>query len=332
MVIRTAVIGTGNMGRNHARVYSKLAGSELVAIADVSDDSKSLAARFGCSYYSDYIEMLDSEKIDALSISVPTSLHRNVAIECLKRGVHVLIEKPIASTVEEAEEIIAAAVERGAILMVGHIERFNPAVQRLKEIIDEKIGTPTSIIARRVGIFPPQIKDANVIIDLAVHDIDIFNYLLGERPIEVFAKSGDALKSGREDHAIITLSYDETDCVVQVNWITPVKVREIAVTGTKGYAELNYITQELRVFESSVEKSYDSFGDFVLSFGTPRETVLNVDRVEPLRSEIAHFIDCVENKTAPLVTGEDGLYALLTATKAIESSKVGAPVKMGGER
>ncbi len=330
-MIRTAVIGTGNMGRNHVRVYSKLEGSELVAIADVSDEAKSLAAKFGCSFYSNYLEMLDSEDLDAVSISVPTSLHRDVAIDCINRGVHVLIEKPIASTVEEASEIISAAKDRGLVLMVGHIERFNPAVQRLKDVMDEKIGKPTSIIARRVGIFPPQIKDANVIIDLAVHDIDIFNYLLGSRPREVFAKSGDALKSGREDHAVITLSYEETDCVVQVNWITPVKVRALAVTGTKGYGELSYVTQKLHFFEGSGENSYNDFEDLLL-VGTPKETEVNVDLVEPLVSELSHFIDCVENKTEPIVTGEDGLSALFIAIKAIESDNRGVPVRLEGAR
>jgi UDP-N-acetylglucosamine 3-dehydrogenase len=328
-MLNTAVIGTGSMGKNHARVYSELSESNLVAIAEVSEEGKDIAKRFKCKHYTDYVEMLNSEDIDALSICVPTSLHKSVSLNCIDEGKHILIEKPIAARVEDAKEILEAARKREIIVTVGHIERFNPAVQKLKEVIEEKLGDTTSIIARRVGIFPPQIKDANVITDLAVHDIDVFNYLLGKQPKEVYVKSGDALKSGREDHAIITLSYEGTDCVVQVNWITPVKVRELAVTGTKGYAELNYITQELRIFETSYEKGYDSFGDFILKFGAPNEITVEVDKVEPLKSELSHFLECIKKQKEPLVTAEDGLTALYIATKAVESYESGKPIKLG---
>jgi UDP-N-acetylglucosamine 3-dehydrogenase len=327
-MLRTAVIGTGNMGENHVRVYDELEDAELVAIAEISKKGGELAKKYGCRHYRGYQEMIDSEDLDAISICVPTSIHSEVALACIEKGIHILVEKPIASTIEEGEEIQRKAAEKGVILTVGHIERFNPAVQRLKDIIDKKIGSPTSIIARRVGIFPPQIKEANVITDLAVHDIDIFNYLLGKSPKEIYAKSGMALERGREDHAIIILSYENTDCLIQVNWITPVKVRELAVTGTKGYAELNYITQDLRVFENTFEKSHDTFGDFVLKFGNPKEVTINVSKMEPLTAELKHFLDCVENGKTPIVTGADGLSALHIATKAIESYRKGKPLKL----
>jgi UDP-N-acetylglucosamine 3-dehydrogenase len=272
--------------------------------------------------------MLDSEEIDAISICVPTALHKTVALDSIEHGKNILIEKPIAASVEEANQILDVALEKKILLMVGHIERFNPAIQRLKEVMDQELGTPTSIIARRVGVFPPQIKHANVILDLAVHDIDIFNYLIGTTPEKVYAKAGDALNSGRKDHSIIFLEYGNTTCVVQVNWLTPVKVRELSVTGSNGYAELNYITQELRVFKSNYEKTYDSFGDFVLKFGTPSEIMANVSKVEPLKAELIHFLDCLKEKKAPIITGKDGLSALLVATKAIESYRSGNPVKL----
>jgi UDP-N-acetylglucosamine 3-dehydrogenase len=327
-MIKTAVIGTGNMGKNHARVYSELKTASLVAIAEPSEEGEDIAGRHKCSYYPDYKEMLDSEEIDAISICVPTSLHKTVAVDCVNMGKHILVEKPIAKTVLEAEEILRAAKKKGILLTVGHIERFNPAVQKLKEILENKIGEPTNIISRRVGVFPPQIKDSNVILDLAVHDIDIFNYIIDGKPGEVFGKAGDALDSGREDHATILLTYGETTCVIQVNWITPVKVREVAITGTKGYADLNYITQELRVFEINYEKTYDSFGDFVLKFGAPNEVMANVSKVEPLRAELEHFIECVRKNEKPVVSGEDGIIALKIAIKTIESFKSGKPVKL----
>jgi UDP-N-acetylglucosamine 3-dehydrogenase len=327
-MIKTAVIGTGNMGKNHARVYSELNGASLVAIAESSKAGEELAKRFNCSYYVDYNDMLDSEEIDAISICVPTSLHKTVALDCIKNEKNILIEKPIATTVKEADEILVAAEKKKIILTVGHIERFNPAVKRLKEGMEKELGTPTSIIARRVGVFPPQIKHANVILDLAVHDIDIFNYLIGTSPEEVFAKAGDALNSGREDHAIIFLRYGEAICVVQVNWLTPVKVRELSVTGATGYAELNYITQDLRIFKSNYERKYDSFGEFMLKFGTPNEIMASVSKVEPLKVELTHFLDCIKNNKEPRVTGADGRLALLIAAKAIESFHEGTPVKL----
>jgi UDP-N-acetylglucosamine 3-dehydrogenase len=329
-MINVAVIGVGNMGRNHARVYMEIDDANLVSVSDTSKKVlNEFSSKFDCPAYRDYREMLRKEKVDAVSIVAPTGLHKKIALDCLDAGKHLLIEKPIADTFENALTVIDSARKKNLILMVGHIERFNPAISRLKELmLRKKLGDITSIVAKRVGIFPPQIKDANVIIDLAVHDIDVFNYLLGMRPVKVFARAGDAFKSGREDHAIITLSYGQATCVVQVNWITPVKVRELSVTGTKGYAEINYITQELRVFESNYERTYDTFGDFVVKFGNPKEINIDVEKREPLRMELEHFIQCVREGKEPIVTGEDALTALLVSEKAIESFTKGKIVEI----
>jgi len=320
-MIKAAVIGVGSMGKNHARVYRELSGASLVAASDTNKSALAeVSSRFGCKAYTDYTEMLRKEEIDAVSIAVPTRMHSDIALDCIEAGKHVLVEKPIADSEASARKMINAAAKAGVVLTVGHIERFNPAVSKLKKLMTEgKFGDVTSIMARRVGVFPPRIKDANVFLDLAVHDIDIFNHLLGERPREVYAKSGHALNSGREDHAIIALTYGETTCVVQVNWLTPVKIRELAVTGTKGYGELNYITQELKVFESNYETTYDSFGDFVVKFGSPREVVVEVEKTEPLKAELSHFIQCSMGRKEPAVTGEDALATLAISKKAIES-------------
>jgi UDP-N-acetylglucosamine 3-dehydrogenase len=329
-MIKVAVIGVGSMGKNHARVYYELSNVKLVAVSDLdSSNLREISSKFSCKGYRDYKEMLREVDIDAVSIAVPTKLHKELTLNSIAEGKHILVEKPIADTKENALKMIGAAKRKGVVLAIGHVERYNPGVTKLKEIIEEgKLGEITSIMARRVGGFPPQIKDANVILDLAVHDIDIINYLLEARPKEVYAKSGDALKSGREDHAIINLVYEDVACVVQVNWITPVKVRELLVTGTKGYAELNYITQELRVFESSYEKSYDSFGDFVVKFGSPKEVEVKVHKKEPLKAELESFIDCIKNNKEPLIKGEDALHSLEISNKAIESYKKGTVIKI----
>lgn len=320
-MVNVAVIGIGSMGRNHARVYSELGSANLVAISDIDESGRKIAQKFGCKFYRDYGEML-GEDIDAVSIAVPTKLHKNIALDCIRAEKHVLIEKPIADNLKNAEDIIKAAEKEGVILTVGHIERFNPAVQKLKELIDrKKLGKITSIIAKRVGIFPPQIKDANVFLDLAVHDIDVFNYLLDACPRTIYSKAGKALNKGREDNAVILLDYESAACLVHVNWITPVKIRTLAATGTKGYAELNYISQDLVVYESIYERTYDSFGDFVIKFGTPKEVKVGISKEEPLKIELKHFLSCIEKKKEPLVTGRSALLALKLSLGALQSYK-----------
>ena len=315
--INIAVIGAGNMGRHHARNYYELETAELIAIADADESKKELAEKFGCKFYKDYKEMLEKEKIDAVSIAVPTKFHKQVAFDVIKKGKHILLEKPIADNIQDAEEIIKEAKAYKIKLMIGHIERFNPAVQKLKELIDVgKLGQISSIIARRVGLFIPQIQNVNVILDLAVHDIDVINYLVGMEPKIVHKNSGEALSSlnGVDDYAELFLKYDQgISGFIQVNWITPIKIRNLSVTGTKGYAELNYITQELVVHESNYNPAYQDFKDFVVKFGTPNEIKLNIKIEEPLKLELKHFIDCILENKEPLVSGEDGLSALRVA-------------------
>jgi UDP-N-acetylglucosamine 3-dehydrogenase len=203
--------------------------------------------------------------------------------------------------------------------MVGHIERFNPAVTKLKEIVKQgQLGDITSIICRRVGVAPPTIKDAGVIIDLSVHDIDICNYLLDKTSDNLFAAGGSALINEREDYATIFLTYGMTNVVIQSNWITPIKIRTLNITGTKGYAELDYVNQRLHIYQAKVDSFYDDYGDFVLKFGTPATYEVEILKQEPLKLELEHFVNCVKNHQKPLVTGEDGLTALLVALDAQE--------------
>lgn len=310
--LRAAVIGTGNMGKFHVRNYLEMEDTTLVAIADLNEETGTkLSKEAGCKYYKDYKEMIEKEKPDLVSIAVPTKYHTEVAIYCLSHKIPTILEKPIADTVENAKKIVAASKKSKTLLTIGHIERFNPAVIKLKEIIDSgKLGQISSIIARRVGVSPPQIKDADVIIDLAVHDIDIINYLLEKLPDKVTVNSGKSIIDNRNDFADIFLRYGNTSAMVQVNWITPVKIRKLNVTGSKGYAELDYITQELTMFESNYNKEVDNYGDLVIKFGTPTKIELRVQKEQPLRREILSFIDNIKNKTEPLVTKEQAIQVL----------------------
>jgi UDP-N-acetylglucosamine 3-dehydrogenase len=328
--LNAAVIGVGNMGRYHARTYSNLKSVNLIAVSDIDGKvGKKVAKDFNCKYYEDYKEMLGRENINAVSVTVPTKSHKKVALDVIRARKHLLIEKPIAASAKEAKEIIKDAKRAQVKLAVGHIERFNPAVQELKKLFKrQELGEIISIIVRRIGMFPPQIKDANVIIDLAVHDIDILSYLLNQQPTEVFVKGRKTLTNQREDSAEIFLSYNGISGFIQVNWITPVKIRILSVNGSKGYAELNYITQKLELYESKYKKTVDNFGEFVVKFGEPVKKEIKINKKEPLVCELDSFIKCIKENKKPEVTGEDGLKALMIAEKAIESLKHNKIIKL----
>ena len=172
--VNVGVIGVGAMGENHVRVYHKMEEANLIAISDVNERAlKRIEKKYETTGYTDYNELLENPEIEAVSICVPTTFHHSVVMEAIKNKKHVLVEKPIAFTLEEAEEMIAAAKEAGVILATGHVERFNPAVQKAKELVDDGvIGDIVSAFAKRVGPLPPRIKNVGVAIDLAIHDLD----------------------------------------------------------------------------------------------------------------------------------------------------------------
>lgn len=322
-MIGVAVIGYGTMGKNHARVYDELDSSQLVAVVDTNPELAQKAAnRFGCQSFSTITAILNNPTISAVSVAVSTNHHAEITLACLKAGKHVLVEKPIAATVVQAKRMIRIAKKANLILTVGHIERFNPAVQTLYRLIqDGRLGDITSLVTKRVGGFPPQIKDANVIIDLAVHDIDICNFLLSQQPNKVICYKNRVHIKNREDSAELFLHYRHASAFIQVNWITPVKIRHLAVTGTKGYCELNYVTQKLTLYETNFEKKVttfqEGFSNFIMTFGEPEKTEVQVDSREPLKEELRHFIKAIESgDSSALVSPEDGLAALTTALTA----------------
>jgi len=324
--IKTAVIGVGNMGVYHTRVYSQLNNTDLIAVADTNETvGIKIAQKFNCRYYKDYNKLLKEENIDAVSIAVPSKLHKRVALDVIGHGKHLLIEKPIAINSRDAKEIIIMAQKRKVILMIGHIERFNPAVQKLKEMIKAgNLGSIISIIARRVGISAPQINDSNIMIDLAIHDIDILNYLLNGHATEVFVKGRTVLTSQKNDSIEMMLSYDKVIGFIQADWITPIKIRNLSVTGSNGYIELNYITQTLNLYQSKYIRRLDGF----IKFGEPITERIKIQKKEPLLCELKAFMRCIIEKTQPLTTGEDGLKALIIAEKALKSLEYNKIIKI----
>src|SRR3989338_1647223 len=321
-MIKAAVIGIGNMGRHHARIYFELPNTELVAICDINEKiGLEMANKYKCTYYKEYSDMIEKENIDIVTIAVPTKLHKKVTIDCLNKVSNILLEKPIAESVEDAKEIINFSREKKAKIMIGHLERFNPVVIKLKEIIQsEELGEIITIVSRRVGLPTPQIKDASVIVDLAIHDLDIFNFLFQRKPTAIYSLIGNKIKSSKEDHAYILLKFDTFNAFLQVNWLTPVKIRNLSVTGSKGYAEINYITQELKLYKNNTAIEYDSFGDFVIKFGNPLELDIHITKEEPLKKEIVTFLDCIEKNKKITNSINDTLEALELALKIRNSN------------
>src|SRR3972149_1756318 len=325
--IKAAVIGVGNMGRHHARVYQELPNVDLVGVADLDEKiGKALAQKHSTKYFKDYKKLLSETKPDLVSICVPTRWHHLVTLDALGFGSHVLVEKPIAATLKEAEEMIAAAEKAEVKLTVGHIERFNPVILKLKELIDEgKLGSIISIMARRTNIVPNRIRDANVILDIGVHDIDLLNFLLDRRPLTVHAYGGRAVLRKHEDYADILLEYPKDKAGfkvtghIQTNWVTPVKIRKINVTGTKGYAVANLITQDLIIFDTNYTSEFDDFEDYIGKFKESSGKKIVVTVVEPLKKQLESFTNAVLGDYEPLVKPLEAFDALRIANLATKN-------------
>ncbi len=310
-MIRAGVIGVGAMGQHHVRIYSEMENVELVGISDVSESRvNELAQQYKTRGFTDYNELLE-QNLDAISLVVPTTLHMPIGLDVIKSGANLLVEKPIADTLENAEKLTDAADDAGVKLMVGHIERFNPAVTKLKQIIDSGLlGKIVSISARRVGPYNPRIRDVGVILDIGVHDIDVISYLYGKKVNEVYSIAGADIHSF-EDHAAIILRYDDVfSGIVETNWLTPHKVRKLTVIGVDGVAYLDYIDQTVELHD----------GEWI------RKAKVEMD--EPLKKELMHFIDAISNGKEPSPSGEDGTHALKVAMAAIESYENGKSVKI----
>lgn len=323
MSLKVAVIGTGSMGRNHARVYWEMPDADLVGVADSNEAAcAQIAKRYGTCGYTDYRRMLDEEKPDAVTVAVPTIHHLAVALDCIQRGIHVMIEKPIALCVEDGEKIIQAAKEAGVQLMIGHIERFNPAVIALKKHLSQgELGRVFEIDAHRQGPFPARIADVGVVIDLAVHDLDIMRYITGSEIIRVYAETERRIHSQHEDllTGLVRLS-DGAIGTLAINWLTPTKIRELYVTGECGMFRVDYLTQDLSFYEN-VSANGQEWETLRMLRGVGEGRMIRhvVAKKEPLRAEQEAFLASILNNTDSPVKGEDGLRALQLAQAVVAS-------------
>ncbi|AXR78690.1 Gfo/Idh/MocA family protein [Natrarchaeobaculum sulfurireducens] len=298
--VRAGVIGVGAMGKNHARVYSELRD---VALAGVCDHDREVARTVAAEYGTEATDLQSLlERCDVVTVAVPTPVHYETVSQCLDAGVHVLVEKPIAETTDQGRRLAEQAREAGLVLQVGHIERFNPAVQTVAELIDdlEVIG----LEAERLG--PPVDRTArgNVVFDLMVHDVDVVGSLLDEQPESVSAMGTD---DGQ--YATATMAYDDVVASLTASRVTQKKVRKLTVTATECLVEVDYLQQSVLIHR-------DSYPEYLTDDGQRRyrhESVVErprVDNGEPLRHELESFLEAVRTDSEPAVTAEDGIEAL----------------------
>lgn len=323
MTLKTAVIGVGSMGVNHARVNWELPGVDLVGVSDTNEALVTAVARkYNTRGYTDYCTLLDELQPDAVTLAVPTLYHRDVALEVIERGIHLLIEKPIAFDVDEGREIIAAAQRKGVKLMIGHIERFNPAIVALKQqIADGKLGRIFQMDAHRQGPFPRRIADVGVVIDLAVHDLDIMRYVSQQDVVRIYAETEKHIHSKHEDllTGLVRMSGGAIGTLT-INWLTPTKIREFLVTGAEGMFRVDLLSQDLYFFENSVTHSSEWETLRILrGVSEGQMTRFVIPKKEPLRAEQEAFLEAVANDTAVPITGEDGLKALELAKALVAS-------------
>jgi len=310
-VLKGCVIGLGAMGSNHVRVLRELqeeGKTELIGVADIRENlAREVAETYGVDWFTDYKRLLE-EKPDFAIVAVPTKLHRKVAEDAVKKGCHILVEKPIAHTVSEARKIVEIAEKGGAQLMVGHIERFNPVVQEMKE----RIGEETVHLIGAVRVGPPiasERVDTGVILDLAVHDIDIIRYLTQSEFKKISAFTADR-ESGIEESAMLSFEMENGALAyIIANRITSLKIRNIEVTTHEKFIRGDLISQKVTEYSRGELITHARRSAFV--------TEIDIPYTEPLKLELKTFINSLIQAKKPPVSGEDGLRALEIAVKCI---------------
>jgi predicted dehydrogenase len=304
-ILRIGVVGVGVMGSNHARVLSELPGVKLVGVVDPDPKQRDrVGGTLGCAAFST-LDPLIRAGVDAITIAAPTHFHREIALECASRGLHILVEKPIASTIEEGRAIVAAARHAGVTLMAGHVERFNPAVETLKRAItDQHI---LSIAITRVGPFPPRMSNVGVVIDLAVHDIDLIRWFTESEIVEIQPQTSSAVAE-REDIALLQFrTASGVLAHINTNWLTPFKARTIHIATRDKYLIGDLLTlQVTECFGFQPDGSYSM-------------RHLSVGYAEPLRAELMAFINAVRRGNTPPVTGEEGVASLEIAIRCLNA-------------
>jgi predicted dehydrogenase len=324
------------MGRNHLRVLAELEGVELVAAAD-GDAARldGVSKRYGARAYASHLDLIAAEQPDFVIAAVPTLAHYSVVTDAIDNGVHTLVEKPIAATIDEAIRLADHARAAGVVLGVGHVEHFNPAVIELKRRLDAgELGRVFQAHVRRLGPFPDRVRDVGVVLDLATHDIDVLRFLIGKDVEHVFAETEQNIHTAHEDMVNGLLRFEGgVVASLDINWLTPTKVRTLTLTGERGMFVVDYLMQELTFYSNDYANTHWEALQALTGVSEGSMIRYKIAKREPLRVELENFARAVAARKAPggeqtaehaIVTAEDGLEALRLATLIVQSGRTGA--------
>lgn len=307
--IRTGVIGVGNIGQHHARIYASLPGSQLAGIADIdASRAQDIAGRYQVPAYADYRTLLD--QVDAVSVAAPTTLHHEIGLACLARGVHVLMEKPLAASVQQGHQLAAQAEQARLVLQVGHVERFNPTFVELANVlVDHQI---LAVEARRLSPFATRAADVSVVYDLMVHDLDLILTLIRAQ-LRTVSATGSRIRSSQPDHAMALLTFAGGQVAsLSASKITQHKVRQMAVTCTDAFVVADFLTRTVMVHRQSSADYFAQRGEVLYRQEGLIEQVY-VPQIEPLYAEIQHFLACVREGTQPRVGSSEAIRVMTVA-------------------
>jgi len=305
---KIAVVGVGGWGKNHVRALSELDALSVVCDVDACR-AKTFADKYGVNSYTSIDDMLTNEKLDGAIISTPTSTHFAVAKQIMECRINVLVEKPMAPSSAECEQMRSIAKRNHVIITTGYIERFNPAVNQVKNFISQKkYGDVLMLEFHRENRMPVNIRDVGIIYDTSVHDIDTALYLFNDKPHMVFAKAG-SVRGAHEDFVAIVLGFENQKIAfIASNWVTPKKVRQFIAVCTDAIITGDFITQEIKI---------DQGGDTLI----PRREL-----EEPLMLELKNFTGAIDGNVKPLVSEDDAISTTRVAEAALLSSKTGSPI------
>lgn len=296
---RVGVVGFGAIGRHHARNLNAMENVELAGVAEAFESARAEASGLGYNVFSSAEDLLKSG-VDGLVLSVPTAMHHELALSCIDASCAILVEKPIAMDTQSGAEIIEAARRKGVPLMVGYVERYNPAVVAVRRFIEDGgLGRIFTISARRVGVMPARIRDANVLIDIGVHDIDLVAFIT-QRDLQLkSALGGRALLQDRVDFATLALDARGIAVDITANWITPVKMRELFITGENGLCHVDYMMQTARFAAAKPLGPLPNFEALVQQYAEGTFADLPIQKEEPLRRELTVFVDGLNGGKLP---------------------------------
>lgn len=309
--LRVGVIGVGNMGQHHTRVLGLLKDVELYGVADINvTRGLDIASKYRVRFFEAYQDLLAC--VDAVCIAVPTRLHYSVGLACLKAGVHVLIEKPIAANIEEAESLVNAAADNNCILQVGHIERFNPAFQELSNVL--KTEDLLALEAHRMSPYSQRANDVSVVLDLMIHDIDLLLELTASSVVKLTASGTKAEDSGYLDYVTATLGFaNGAIATLTASKVTHRKIRTIAAHCKKALIEADFLNNEILIHRQTTADYTTNYGQVLYRQDGLIEKVYT-SKIEPLHAELEHFVSCVRGGNKPSVGGEQALKALRLAS------------------